>query len=84
MATAKIKYLYSHPKYGYHNYDHRTDCDWAIEAPLGKNVRLIFLSFHLEYESECGYDFVEVFSGLDASSPPYGRYCGTSVSIFIE
>ncbi|XP_011152064.2 tolloid-like protein 2 isoform X1 [Harpegnathos saltator] len=78
MATDRVKHLYSHPKYGYHNYDHRTDCDWAIEAPLGKNVHLTFLSFHLEYESECGYDFVEVFSGLDASSPPYGRYCGNS------
>ncbi|XP_014469873.1 PREDICTED: bone morphogenetic protein 1-like [Dinoponera quadriceps] len=78
MATDRAKHLYSHPKYGYHNYDHRTDCDWAIEAPLGKNVHLTFISFHLEYESECGYDFVEVFSGLDASSPPYGRYCGNS------
>ncbi|XP_032664724.1 tolloid-like protein 2 isoform X1 [Odontomachus brunneus] len=78
MATDRVKHLYSHPKYGYHNYDHRTDCDWAIEAPVGKIVHLTFLSFHLEYESECGYDFVEVFSGLDASSPPYGRYCGTS------
>ncbi|XP_050448327.1 tolloid-like protein 2 isoform X1 [Cataglyphis hispanica] len=78
MATDKTKYLYSHAKYGYHNYDHRTDCDWIIEAPLGKSIRLSFLSFQLEYETECGYDFVEVFSGLDASSPPYGRFCGNS------
>ncbi|XP_020288864.1 bone morphogenetic protein 1 isoform X2 [Pseudomyrmex gracilis] len=78
MATDKVKHLYSHPKYGYNHYDHGTDCDWVIEAPLGKNVHLSFLAFQLEYETECGYDFVEVFSGLDASSPPYGRFCGNS------
>jgi len=81
MATDRVKHLYSHAKYGYYQYDHRTDCDWIIEAPLGKNVHLSFLSFQLEYEAECGYDFVEVFSGLDASSPPYGRFCGNSVSM---
>ncbi|XP_071577832.1 tolloid-like protein 2 isoform X1 [Temnothorax nylanderi] len=78
MATDRARHLYSHAKYGYYHYDHRTDCDWVIEAPLGKNVHLSFLSFQLEYETECGYDFVEVFSGLDASSPPYGRFCGNS------
>ncbi|EFN62057.1 Tolloid-like protein 2 [Camponotus floridanus] len=78
MATDRVKHLYSHAKYGYHNYDHNTDCDWIIEAPLGKNVHLSFHSFQLEYETECGYDFVEVFSGLDVSSPPYGRFCGNS------
>lgn len=81
MATDRVKHLYSHAKYGHYHYDHRTDCDWVIEAPLGKNVHLSFLSFQLEYETECGYDFVEVFSGLDASSPPYGRFCGNSVSM---
>lgn len=77
-----MKHLYSHARYGHHPYDHKTDCDWIIEAPLGKNVHLSFRSFQLEYEIECGYDFVEVFSGLDASSPPYGRFCGNSVSTY--
>lgn len=81
MATERVKHLYSHAKYGHQNYEHRMDCDWAIEAPIGKNVHLSFLFFQLEYENECGYDFVQVFSGLDSSSPPYGRFCGNSVSI---
>ncbi|XP_066581573.1 protein tolkin [Prorops nasuta] len=76
QATERVKHLYSHAKYGHHNYDQKTDCDWQIEAPLGMNVRLSFLSFQLEDETECSYDFVEVFSGLDASSPSYGKYCG--------
>ncbi|XP_076233982.1 tolloid-like protein 1 tolkin [Calliopsis andreniformis] len=78
IATDEVKHLYSHAKYGYHNYDHRTDCDWAIEAPPGKNVHLTFLMFQLESESECNYDFVEIYSGLDTSGPLYGRYCGHS------
>lgn len=84
IATDRVKHLYSHARYGHHPYDHKTDCDWIIEAPLGKNVHLSFRSFQLEYEIECGYDFVEVFSGLDASSPPYGRFCGNSVSTLIQ
>ncbi|KAL2720343.1 bone morphogenetic protein 1 [Vespula squamosa] len=76
MATDKVKHLYSHVRYGYSNYDHGTDCDWTIEAPIGKNVHLSFFSFQLEYQSECGYDFVEIFSGLDASNPSFGRLCG--------
>lgn len=75
-----MKHLYSHAKYGTHNYDHRTDCDWAIEAPPGKNVHLTFVTFLLESEAECNYDFVEVYSGLDTSGLLHGRYCGSSVS----
>ncbi|XP_033211645.1 tolloid-like protein 2 [Belonocnema kinseyi] len=78
LATEHTKYLYSHAKYGTHNYDHNTDCDWAIEAPIGKNVHLAFISFNLEDESDCNYDFVEVYSGLDSSSPSFGRLCGNS------
>nr|XP_003701332.1 PREDICTED: bone morphogenetic protein 1 isoform X1 [Megachile rotundata] len=78
VATSEVKHLYSHAKYGTHNYDHRTDCDWAIEAPPGKNVHLTFVTFQLESENECNYDFVEVYSGLDTSGLLYGRYCGNS------
>lgn len=81
MATNEVKYIYSHVRYGTHNYDHRTDCDWTIEAPIGKNVHLSFLSFQLEYEEDCAYDFVEIYSGLDASSPSYGKFCD-SVRIY--
>ncbi|KAK0168286.1 hypothetical protein PV327_002110 [Microctonus hyperodae] len=75
MATSEIQHIYSHARYGTHNYDHGTDCDWTIEAPIGKNIHLSFLSFQLEYESNCAYDFVEIYSGLDASSPSYGKFC---------
>ena len=28
---------------------------------------------------DCGYDFIEVFSGYDDSGPSYGRFCGNQV-----
>ncbi|XP_023245166.1 tolloid-like protein 2 [Copidosoma floridanum] len=77
-ATDRVRYFYSHARYGSQDYDHRMDCDWTIEAPPGKNVHLNFLSFNLEDETDCSYDWVEVHSGLDTSSPSYGRLCGSS------
>nr|CAD7266358.1 unnamed protein product [Timema shepardi] len=78
QAGNYVKHLYSHSKYGDHNYGNRADCDWAIEAPPGRSVHLTFLTFEVEDEQDCGYDFVEVYAGLDASGPSYGRFCGNS------
>lgn len=75
-----MKHLYSHTRYGDENYDVRSDCDWTIEAESGYQIQLTFLTFHLEEERECSYDFVEVFNGPDGSSgPSYGRLCGNTV-----
>ena len=52
--------LFSHAKFGDVNYDNKEDCDWIIEAPQDKNVHLAFLTFELEDEQDCGYDFIEV------------------------
>ncbi len=50
----------------------------------GKNVHLIFKTFELEDEQQdCGYDFIEVFSGFDDTGPMHGRFCGMKVSNFI-
>ncbi|RZF44812.1 hypothetical protein LSTR_LSTR000764 [Laodelphax striatellus] len=78
QATDRVKHFYSHSKYGDHNYDNRAGCDWTIEAPPGKNVHLTFLTFELEDEQDCGYDYVEVHSGLDFSGVSYGKFCGNS------
>lgn len=76
IAGDKVRYFYSHAKFGIEEYDHNMDCDWNIEAPIGKNVHLQFMSFDLEDEIECPYDSVEVFSGYDSSSPSFGKMCG--------
>jgi len=30
--------------------------------------------FEMEDEQDCGYDFIEVFSGFDDTGPSYGRF----------
>jgi tolkin len=80
QAANKVKHIYSHAKFGDSMYDNRADCEWRIEAELGKNVQLTFLTFEVEEEKTCSYDYVEVYGGLDDSSGPlHGKYCGNMV-----
>lgn len=79
--TSEVKHLYSHAKYGDHDYANRADCEWTLEAPIGKSVQLNFLRFDLEDERQCAYDFVEVFNGLDDNAASsFGKFCGKTVS----
>lgn len=80
VATLDRKHFYSHSRFGSQSYENRADCDWTLEALPGYNVHLMFVTFELEDEKDCGYDYVEVFSGLDASGASYGRFCGNAVS----
>ncbi|CAG9818509.1 unnamed protein product [Phaedon cochleariae] len=77
LATLEKQPIYSHAKFGSSSYDNRADCDWTVEAGEGYDVKLSFLTFDVEGEKDCGYDFVEVFSGLDSSGPSLGKYCGS-------
>ncbi|KAL3223064.1 hypothetical protein MRX96_027830 [Rhipicephalus microplus] len=67
-----------HAKYGDQNYENREDCDWLVEAESG-HVRLRFLTFELEHEQDCGYDFVQLFDGYDDSAPQLGKFCGNKM-----
>ena len=80
-ATGAVQKIFSHSLYGDANYQNKEDCDWIIEAPAGKNVHLSFLSFEMEDEQDCGYDYIEVFSGYDDAGPSYGRFCGNKVIV---
>jgi M6 family metalloprotease-like protein len=37
-----------------------------------------FLSFDLESEANCQYDFLQVFNGPTPSFPQFGKFCGTN------
>ena len=54
-ATNQVEHLYSHAKYGDADYEKLEDCDWYIEVPANKRIRLKFLTFELEYE-QVNYD----------------------------
>ncbi|RXN09774.1 bone morphogenetic 1-like protein [Labeo rohita] len=76
-AEVKTKDLYSHAQFGDNNYPGASDCQWVITAEKGYGVELIFQTFEIEEEADCGYDYMELFDGADTKSPRLGRYCGS-------
>lgn len=78
-ANRSMEHLYSHAKYGDANYDRKEDCDWQIVAKEDKRIYLKFVTFELEHENNCSYDYVEIFDGYDDSSPSLGKFCGNKV-----
>ncbi|XP_029108779.1 bone morphogenetic protein 1-like [Scleropages formosus] len=78
-AEVKTKDLYSHAQFGDNNYPSASDCQWVISAEKGYGVELIFQTFEVEEEADCGYDYVELFDGGDTKAPRLGRYCGSGV-----
>ncbi|XP_065086137.1 protein tolkin-like [Ochlerotatus camptorhynchus] len=78
QATYDINHFYSHVGYGDVVYDNGIDCEWTIEADSGRKVQLTFLTFDLEEEKTCSYDYVELASGFDdtTNGQLHGKYCG--------
>ncbi|KAM9165722.1 bone morphogenetic protein 1 isoform 1-T1 [Pangshura tecta] len=76
-AEVKTKDLYSHAQFGDNNYPVGSDCEWVIVAEEGYGVELIFQTFEIEEEADCGYDYMELFDGYDRTAPRLGRYCGS-------
>lgn len=86
MATTRVQHLYSHARFGDHNYENNADCEWTIGAAPGAPlyIQLTFLTFEVEPENECSYDYVEVFNGVDAIGSSLGRFCSYHVSNFCD
>lgn len=73
-------HLYSHSRFGDNNYENREDCDWVIESSVETvAVQLSLLTFEVEDEQDCGYDYVEVYDGYDDSAIRLAKLCGTKV-----
>ncbi|XP_052248294.1 multiple epidermal growth factor-like domains protein 10 isoform X5 [Dreissena polymorpha] len=57
-------------------YSHKLQCTWVINAPEGSRINVNLTDFKMETHSKCNYDYLELFNGPNASSPPIGKYCG--------
>lgn len=79
-AEVHTKELYSHAQFGDNNYPSQARCDWVIVAEDGYGVELIFRTFEVEEEADCGYDYMEAYDGYDTTAPRLGRFCGSGVS----
>lgn len=80
-AEVRQKNLYSHSQFGDNNYPGHTDCEWLLVSEQGYAVELSFITFEVEEEADCGYDYIELYNGYDANSLRLGRFCGSGVSI---
>ncbi|XP_042658381.1 tolloid-like protein 2 isoform X2 [Tyto alba] len=76
-AEVRTKELYSHAQFGDNNYPGQVNCEWVIVAEDGYGVELIFQTFEIEEEADCGYDYMEIYDGYDSTAPRLGRFCGS-------
>ncbi|CAJ0944944.1 unnamed protein product, partial [Mesorhabditis belari] len=79
-AERTAGYIYSHASYSDSNYRPTADCQWKMKATSGKGIRLKFHAFHLETDSSCQYDYVEVYDGGEAKDEKlFGRFCSDTI-----
>jgi hypothetical protein len=78
-AESRQKNLFSHSQFGDNNYPGHTDCEWLLTSEAGYGVELTFITFEVEEEADCGYDYIELYDGYDANSHRLGRFCGSGV-----
>ncbi|XP_061178089.1 cubilin-like [Saccostrea echinata] len=60
-------------------YNHRSECVWTITVPAGDTITLTFTTIDIEFDTTCGYDFVEVRDGPNEMSPLFNKFCGTTL-----
>ncbi|MGB0523898.1 MAG: VPS10 domain-containing protein [Flammeovirgaceae bacterium] len=41
----------------------------------GRRIKMEFVTFKLEYEENCQYDYLEIYDGENVNSPLIGRFC---------
>lgn len=61
------------------NYPSRKDCTWIIKVPVHKLLKLRFLSFDVEKDERCKYDYVQVRDGATSRSKLLGTFCGKTL-----
>ncbi|KAM9333329.1 LOW QUALITY PROTEIN: cubilin [Pholidichthys leucotaenia] len=59
-------------------YPPNAECVWTIRGSPGNRLQLSFIIFHLQGDSDCQNDYLEVREG-NSTGPLIGRFCGTSL-----
>lgn len=65
------------------SYKSNAACKWLVVAPPGYVIQLNFLSFELELDTECQYDYVKIYFNGTGKGEKVGPYCGTKVPAMI-
>uniref|UniRef100_A0A3P8SX64 Cubilin n=1 Tax=Amphiprion percula TaxID=161767 RepID=A0A3P8SX64_AMPPE len=59
-------------------YPANVECVWTITSSPGNRVQLSFIVFHLQGDSGCQNDYLEIREGT-STGPLVGRFCGDSL-----
>ncbi|CAB1340813.1 unnamed protein product [Coregonus sp. 'balchen'] len=62
-------------------YANGTHCEWGIKAPNGRVVTVTFAQISIDDPGDCQNNYLKLFDGKDASTPPIGPYCGAETNI---
>ncbi|XP_046374962.2 tolloid-like protein 2 isoform X2 [Haliotis rufescens] len=58
------------------DYPNNENRGWTIRTNAkGYVIDLETMDFHLEYEKDCFFDYVQLYDGTDSSAPSLGRWC---------
>ncbi|XP_030834881.1 bone morphogenetic protein 1 homolog isoform X1 [Strongylocentrotus purpuratus] len=60
-------------------YPRDKNCVWQIVAPSNYRISLQFITFDLEGNEVCKYDYVDVRSGLNEEGTLHGKFCGNEI-----
>jgi len=61
--------------------DYLSSLDYTMTiypADTSKSIMAVFTLFDLEFEADCGYDYLSIFDGPSVSDSLLGTWCGTS------
>ena len=56
------------------DYTNNENCSWLIESAMGGHPIVGFYNF----DTESGYDFVDIYDGVDANAPLIGHFSGNT------
>lgn len=75
-AITSMKGSISSPSYP-NSYAHNAQCEWRISVNEGSTIEIIFTDLDMETQSDCKYDYLEIFDGADASTRSFGKFCSS-------
>ena len=62
------------------NYDNYQDCNITLRFAQGQKISLQFLAFEIEPQSDCLFDYLNIYDGPNSSSSLIGsKLCGQTI-----
>ncbi|XP_061714224.1 cubilin-like [Cydia pomonella] len=55
--------------------DEEMECEWLLQAPLGRTISITFTDIYLTETNNCTTDAIEIYSGPTLSSPLITKLC---------